>query len=190
MCQQEQPQRQSSVTRQNRPAAMAHSLGCSFLAFKNREIERPSPEIYPPRGPIPTVVDINDCTSIWTSTVGHPEVAILFQQRVARRWRLPGNVAGIIASFTSTPVFFLKCDSGLSPYWLDELPSTASIDILCICSQHEDHAEAMLNTLFLSPTPADDFQGFMHRINYAGRPWGARSLVFHYYGSTLLVIPN
>ena len=169
---------------------MAYSVGYPFLAFKTREIERASPEIYSPRGPIPAVVDIDDSTSLWTSTVGHPEIAVLLQQRIAGRWRLPGNAAVNIASFTTTTVFFLRCDRGLTPYWLDQLPPTTFIDVLCICSQHDDHADAMLNALFLAPKPTDDFKGFMQKINISGRPSGVRTLVFHYHVSTMLVIPN
>ena len=170
---------------------MQHLEGLSFTALEDKDLREATPLVYPPRGLIPKVITIDNATALWSSAVGHPEVAVLLQQRICTHWRMPPNVAALIASFTMATVFFLRCNRGLEPYWedyTDEQPT--AIKMICFCAWSDDHANDLRNALFCAPHPETNFRGFLRRLDTSGRPSGIPCFYYCYHGSTLLLTPS
>ena len=163
-----------------------------YVALPDTDIRRCSHENFPPRGLIPNPVDFEDscvrCT-LWTSTTGHPELAVLFQQRINRRWKLPAHVAGTIASFTPTTIFCLKRDRGYTHVDNEFINKTrrARIRTIMICAWNDKHAEKVRDALFFAPSPILDFNGFFDNIVLRRIRRLPHLVDTHCVGSTLLI---
>ena len=113
------------------------------------DVERATPALFPPRGFMQFIARPDPDTSIWCSTIPHPDVAVVFRQRIPGSEPLPDNVTRAIASWTETSVFFVRSRS--VPFY--DIEETADRIIFCIPTVSQAHAHAIASCFFFGPHP-------------------------------------